>query len=231
METSSEFINWAKKELGDVTEVVKEPHGNQSDVRRLHTTRETFFLKVGKNLSREKDKLDWLQGKISVPEVKAFTTIGDLEALLLTAVEGKNLAHLAKEWSSEKVVKELVIALQVFHSVSTDGCPFGQPGPDTVLVHGDACLPNFIFNGDTFSGYIDLGDMCVGSKEIDLAAGVWSLQYNLGKGFGASFLEQYGLENVTEETVEDLRLKYEDAQKEWFPEDYQDGTNALPSVK
>lgn len=231
METNSEFINWAKNKLGNVTGIEKEPHGDQSDVHRLHTPQGTFFLKISKKLSREKEKLDWLQGKLPVPKVKAFTTIGDTDALLLAAVEGSNLAHLAKKWSPEKVVKELANALQTFHDVNIDGCPFGQSGQDKVLVHGDACLPNFIFKGDTFSGFIDLGDMCVGSKEIDLAAGVWSLQYNLGKGFGLSFLEQYGFQNVTEDTVEGLRLKYENMQKEWFPEDYQDGTNTLPSVK
>ena len=125
----------------------------------------------------------------------------------------------------DQIVAELVAAVQAFHTISTDGCPFGKSGPDKVLVHGDACLPNFIYKGDTLSGYIDLGDMSLGSKEIDLAASVWSLQYNLGKGYGASFLEQYGVENVTEETVESLRLEYEEMQKEWFPEDYQEGTN------
>ena len=225
MEANDNYIQWAKEELGNVIEVEKESHGDQSDVYRLHTPKGTFFLKVGKKLSREKEKLEWLQGKASVPEVIAFTMIGDTEALLLTGIDGTNLVHLAKEWPPERVVKELVAAVQAFHTISTDGCPFGKSGPDKVLVHGDACLPNFIYKGNTFSGYIDLGDMCVGSKEIDLAAGVWSLQYNLGKGYGASFLEQYGVENVTEETVESLRLEYEEMQKEWFPEDYQEGIN------
>lgn len=205
----TEFINWAKNQLRNVDEIKKEPHGDQSDVYRLYTSKGTFFLKIGKNLSREKGKLDWLQGKLPVPEAKAFTTIGDTDALILTAIEGINLAHLAKEWPTERVVSELVTALQKFHAVNTKGCPFGDVGSDKVLIHGDACLPNFIFKGDAFSGYIDLGDMCVGNKEIDLAAGVWSLQYNLGKGHGAYFLRQYGLENVTEELVESFRLKFE----------------------
>jgi len=214
-----QLVKWAKNELGDVTEVEKEAHGDQSDVYRLHTQRGTFFLKIGKKLSREKDKLEWLQGKVSVPKVVAFMVIDDTEALLLSGIEGTNLAHLSKEWPSEKVVQELVAALHTFHAVSTEGCPFGQGGLGKILVHGDACLPNFICKDGSFSGYIDLGDVCVGNKEIDLAAAVWSLQYNLGKGYGATFLEKYGVKNVTEELVEDLRLKYEDMQKEWFPED------------
>lgn len=84
-----------------------------------------------------------------------------------------------------------------------------------MLVHGDACLPNFIFQGEKFSGYIDLGDLMVAKPEIDFAAAIWSLQYNLGPGHGKRFLEKYGVQNVTDEMVEKLRLQYEDTQKEW----------------
>src|SRR3989344_1827276 len=176
MAVNNEFIDWAKKELDDVVGVEKELHGDQSDVYRLHNPRGTFFLKISKKLSKERDKLKWLQGKLPVPKVISFTIIGAREALLLTAVEGVNLAQLAKEWPPEKVLRALATAVQKFHAVSTDDCPFGQTGQGRVLVHGDACLPNFIYQGDTFSGYIDLGDMRMGNKGIDLAAGVWSLQ-------------------------------------------------------
>ena len=76
-------------------------------------------------------------------------------------------------------------------------------------------LSNFIFQNDNFSGYIDLGDMRIDSPEVDLAAVVWSLQYNLGSGHGLNFLKKYGLKNATEELVEKLRLQYEDMQREW----------------
>ena len=218
-QVAKKLVQWARNELGDATEVEKEVHGDQSDVYRLHTKRGTFFLKIGKKLSREKDKLEWLQGKVSVPKIVAFTIVDDTEALLLSGIEGTNLAQLSKEWSPEKIVQKLVMALHTFHDVSTDRCPFGQADSEKVLVHGDACLPNFIYKEDNFSGYVDLGDMCIGSKEIDLSAAIWSLQHNLGKGYGATFLKQYGIENVTEEMAESLRLKYEDMQKEWFPED------------
>lgn len=225
MEANTEFINWAKRELGNVLEINKESHGDQSDVYRLRASYGIFFLKISKKLSKERERLIWLQGKLPVPEVKAFITIGDSDALLLTAIQGVNLALLAKEWPPEKVAKRLATVLQVFHAVDPSECLFGKPESGKVLVHGDACLPNFIFEGDMFSGYIDLGDMGVGDKEVDLAAGVWSLQYNLGKGYGALFLEQYGLDNVTEDVVEGLRLRYENMQKEWFPEDYQEDMN------
>ena len=85
--------------------------------------------------------------------------------------------------------------------------PFGGCG--SVLVHGDACLPNFLFSAEQLSGYIDVGNMALGEPEVDLAAAVWSLQHNLGHGYGLEFLSQYGVEQADEEEVERLRQLYE----------------------
>jgi len=212
---NEQFIEWAKNKLNDNCVVTKERHGDQSDVFMIETSNGNYFLKIGTKLTREKERLEWLNGKLSVPEVVGFMKIDDKEALLMTAIAGINLAVLKKEWSPEKVVDRLAEVIKKFHAVSTENCPFGISELGMVLVHGDACLPNFIFNGDDFSGYIDLGDMTIGDSEIDLAAAVWSLQHNLGEGYGLRFLEKYGIKNATDKLVEELRLKYEDMQKEW----------------
>jgi kanamycin kinase len=75
-------------------------------------------------------------------------------------------------------------------------------------VHGDACLPNIIVGDGALNGYIDLGDMGVGDVEVDLSAAVWSLQYNLGPGFGRGFLTAYGLSDATDQDVDRLWLMY-----------------------
>ncbi len=213
--TEEAFINWAKTQLsGDIT-VTREPHGDQSTVYFLKSSGKNYFLKIAPSLEKESERLKWLSGKLPVPEVIGFTHINDKDALLLSAVGGANLAKLCKEWGGEKVAKRLAEVLVQFHSVSAKDCPFGTAGVGKVLIHGDACLPNFIFNNDNFSGYIDLGDTRVDFPKVDLSAAVWSLQYNLGAGYGLIFLKEYGIKNATDELVERLRLKYEDAQKEW----------------
>ncbi len=209
------FIGWIKTQLGKNLVIRKEKYGDQSEVYCINTPRGSYFLKIAENLETECKKLKWLNGRLPIPEVIKFEHIGDKDVLLLSAVEGKNLAELKKEWPAEKVVSILAKVLFQFHTISTKDCPFGSQGKGKVLVHGDACLPNFIFKDDVFSGYIDLGDMRIDTPHIDLSAAVWSLQYNLGSGFGLNFLEKYGVKNATEELVEKLRLQYEETQKEW----------------
>jgi len=213
--TEQKYINWAREKLNGVSDVMREVYGDQSKVFKLRATDGSYFLKIGTKLEREREKLGWLSNTLPVPHVVGFTKIDDEEALLLSAIEGKNLAVLSKEWTPEKVVSSLVVALRQFHAVNIADWPFGNSNQKGVLVHGDACLPNFIFQGDSFSGYIDLGDVRIASPEVDFSAAVWSLQHNLGNGYGKMFLKEYGLNNVTDNLVEEIRLNYEAMQKEW----------------
>lgn len=210
-----EIIDWAKEHLHNEVTVSKETHGDRSDVFILSTANEKYFLKVGNDLKKEYDRLLWLEGRLPVPKAIAFQNIDGRDALLLSGIKGKNLKVLSKEWSPEKVVTAIAEAMQKFHNTSVEDYPFGSAKDGEVLIHGDASLPNFIFEGDNFSGYIDLGDVAIGNKETDFAAAIWSLQYNLGKGYGKMFLGKYGITDVTEEMVEKLRLKYEDMQEAW----------------
>jgi aminoglycoside phosphotransferase len=209
------FINWAEKQLGENVVVTREPHGDQSTVYYFATPKGNYYLKIGHGLEKERGRLEWAIKILPVPKILGFTHIEDRGALLLSAIEGTNLAKLCKEWPAEKIVDKLADALRRFNKADIKNCPFGSAGPDKVLVHGDACLPNFIFNGDELAGYIDLGDMRIDDVEVDLSAAVWSLQYNLGPGYGLSFLKKYGIRDATEKLVEKLRLRYEEMQKEW----------------
>ncbi|MFA5870401.1 MAG: phosphotransferase [Candidatus Paceibacterota bacterium] len=215
-ELENNFINWAKNLIGtNIIKNEKEPHGDEGVVYKIEAGKGNYFLKIkfGSISSKERDRLEWFQGKVPVPSIIGFTTKDNSRALLMTALEGKNLAVLCKEWPVEKVIEKIVDALHTFHGISTESWPFDESDTSGVLVHGDACLPNFIFKGDQFSGYIDLGDSQLASPEIDLRAAIWSLQYNLGAGHGVKFLERYGYENTTEGMVENLRLQYEDYQR------------------
>ncbi len=202
------LINWVEELLKSKSAVTTEEHSGQSKVFRFHVPAGSYFLKIGIGLRKERKKLEWLDGKLPIPKIIGFKKIKDKDALLLSAIEGKNLAVLSKEWPAGKVVDKLVEALHQFHSIDAKNCPFGTFGLNKVLVHGDACLPNFIFQDNNFSGYIDLGGLMIAKPEVDFSAAIWSLQHNLGHGYGSMFLEKYGVKNVTDKLVEKLRLQY-----------------------
>jgi aminoglycoside phosphotransferase len=147
-------------------------------------------------------------GQAAGPLVVAFDRVEAADALLTVAVPGTNLARLAKSESSDSLVEMLASALRAFHSVSAEDCPFEAYVPGESLVHGDSCLPNIMVGDNGLSGYIDLGDRGVGDVEGDLSTAVWSLQHNLGPGFGRRFLTAYGLPDATDQDVDRLWLMY-----------------------
>ena len=146
------------------------------------------------------------EDRLPCPRPVGFTSRDGADALLLSAMEGEDLARLSESLPPQVIVMRLVGALTALHGSNTTDWPFGGSG--MVLVHGDACLPNFLYQGSRLSGYVDVGDMTIGEPEVDLAAAVWSLQYNLGPGHGLNFLRGYGRQDANEEDVERLRKQY-----------------------
>ena len=178
-------------------------------VFRLTCAGQRFFLKTGPGLQREYRRLEWLTGRLTAPLPIAFTALATRDAFLMSAIDGEDLAQLKTSLTPQIIVTRLAAALKVLHATPTDDWPFERKDGGTVLVHGDACLPNFMYRGDHLSGYIDVGDMTVSDPAVDLAAAVWSLQYNLGPGHGLPFLREYGLQDATEDDAERLRQMYE----------------------
>jgi aminoglycoside phosphotransferase len=80
--------------------------------------------------------------------------------------------------------------------------------PGHVLIHGDYCLPNLLVNNGELSAVVDVGLTGLGNPETDLAAGLWTLQYNYGKGFARTFLAAYGWPPMSDEAIDKLRRKY-----------------------
>lgn len=193
----------AGTELASFTRV---PSNEVNEVYRLDFGNQCLFLKIGPRLAREYEKLRWLEGRLPAPRPLGFTSEDSADALLMAAVEGDSLASLAASLAPQTVIARLVGALRALHETPAADWPFGGDG--SILVHGDACLPNFLFYGDRLSGYIDVGDMILAHPDVDLAAAVWSLQYNMGAGHGLAFLREYGIVGANEDDVERLRCMY-----------------------
>jgi kanamycin kinase len=71
-----------------------------------------------------------------------------------------------------------------------------------VLIHGDFCLPNVLFQNGRFSGLIDLGNAGLGDRHMDLFWTIWSLCFNLGTDrYTDRFLDAYGRDKVEPELL------------------------------
>jgi kanamycin kinase len=98
--------------------------------------------------------------------------------------------------------------LRTIHATDTVDCPFGSRKSGNVLVHGDYCLPNILVTNGVLTGVIDVGQTGLGDPRQDLAAGVWTLQYNFGAGHGREFLDAYGAPPMSDQEIERLRRRY-----------------------
>lgn len=166
------------------------------------------FVKRAGDLQPERDRLQWLRTRWPVAEVVGlFHEEGD-DWLVTRALDGVPMYHPSVGWPPERVGHELGAILHTLHATDPSGCPFGTSKPGNVLVHGDYCLPNVLVHDGRLSGLVDVGGAGLGNPEDDLAAGVWTLQYNYGKGFARTFLEAYGWPPMTDAAIEKLRKKY-----------------------
>ncbi|MCW2937806.1 MAG: family aminoglycoside O-phosphotransferase [Actinomycetia bacterium] len=103
----------------------------------------------------------------------------------------------------------LARALQRVHALDPRDCPFGKRVPGVVVTHGDACLPNFLASNGSVTGYLDLGEPGLAPREHDLAAALWTLNYNFDDtALGREFIKAYGLPGLSDAEIRRLRESY-----------------------
>ncbi|TMD90064.1 MAG: hypothetical protein E6I73_09175 [Chloroflexi bacterium] len=177
-------------------------------VWRLEGQSGAVYVKRASHLAGELDRTKWLAGRLPVPEVLGlFKAFGD-DWLLTRAVPGVPLSDRSLGWEPVQVARRLGEILHEIHAVNAAGCPFGEPGIGHVLIHGDYCLPNVLVVDGRLSGLIDVGGAGLGDPQDDLAAGVWTLQYNYGAGLAREFLDAYGWPPMSDKAIERLRRRY-----------------------
>jgi aminoglycoside 3'-phosphotransferase-2 len=82
---------------------------------------------------------------------------------------------------------------------------------ELVVTHGDASMPNFIADGDRFSGFIDCSRLGVADRHQDLGIVCWSIHTNLGEEWITPFLALYGMPDA-----EAAKLSYYQLLDEFF---------------
>lgn len=78
------------------------------------------------NLYGEVEKLEWLHGKLPVPEVLYYNKDGRNEYLLMTEIKGMNAADQSHEPNVATLITQLALGLKTLHNLPIDRCPFDQ---------------------------------------------------------------------------------------------------------
>jgi kanamycin kinase len=177
-------------------------------VWRLGAAGRVVFVKRAADLVPERERLDWLRGRWPVPEaIGFFHEMGD-DWLVTREVRGVPIHQASRDWEPGRMAATLGEILRGLHATEAEDCPFGTRKPGNVLVHGDYCLPNVLVEDGNLSALVDVGRAGLANPETDLAAGVWTLQYNYGPGHARAFLEAYGWPPMSDQAIEKLRRKY-----------------------
>jgi kanamycin kinase len=177
-------------------------------VWRLAGSSGAVYVKRAAKLEDERARLEWLRGRLPVPEVVGFFHAAGDDWLVTRGLDGVPLYHRSVGWAPSRAALVFGEILRAIHATDATGCPFGTAKPGHVLVHGDYCLPNVLIRDGLLSGLVDVGAAGLGDPRVDLAAGVWSLQYNFGPGHAREFLDAYGVAPMNDQEIERLRRKY-----------------------
>jgi aminoglycoside phosphotransferase len=89
------------------------------------------YLKIAhashpEKLSREKDVLKWLSGKLAVPNVIYYKERDDYQYLLLSEIKGEGSHHNSFQSEITKVVNLFARGMNRIHKVRIDDCPFDR---------------------------------------------------------------------------------------------------------
>lgn len=135
-------------------------------VYRIDGRNAPMFLKVSDNLGdpelrADKAMIEWLRGKLPVPEVLAFAETEGHQWLLLSALPGEDAS--AEHHDRKALVQLLAEGLRQIHAVDMAGCPVIRPLD--VMIEG---ARQHVENGDVDAD--DFDDENVGRTPEDIFA-------------------------------------------------------------
>ena len=140
-----------------------------------------YILKVSLDTNRlyeEYQKDSWFYKVLPSAKPIKFIIEDNIAYYLREYLDGEVLCLPKYLERPDILIKLLKEALEIFHSITPEDCPF-IVGDGKTLIHGDFCLPNILVKNDKVIGFIDLGNAGIGDIWCDYAWCIWSFEYNL----------------------------------------------------
>ena len=103
---------------------------SMADTFRLDRDRRTpLYLKVSpmrlrRDLLQEKERTEWLRGRLPVPEVLVYETDCRNEYMVLSALPGLDASNLGGDRPDDSLVRLLAVGLRSIHDLRIEECPF-----------------------------------------------------------------------------------------------------------
>ena len=199
--------------------------------------------KTGVTSDREYRILQWLDGKLPVPQVIAFERADGYNYLLMTKLTGTMACDMTQD--PQTIVKGLAAGLRMLWAIGITDCPCRMtvsekldevkkrmdhtkktdcemmytyleahlPEEDPVFSHGDYCLPNIFLKGEIPVGFLDLGQAGIADRWQDIYWCVWSMRYNFCEFFGIGTAEYDRLQDLL---FEELGMEYDAEKLRWY---------------
>ena len=173
-----------------------------------------YILKVSNDkdrLLREKEKIDFLNGKLPVSKSILFIEDNGSYYYLRTYLNGDSLISDRFINNPALLIELISDAVKLLRKMDEFEIPFNSTeNIGDSFVHGDLCLPNILINSkNDIAGFIDLDNAGLGDPWYDYAWLLWSLEYNLKTNL------------YNEKLLNELGIEYDDEKySQYIPEEY-----------
>ncbi len=158
-----------------------------------------YILKVSNDkdrLLREKEKIDFLYGKLPVSKSIMFVDYNNKYYYLRTYITGDSLISDRFINNPVLLINVLSKAIKLLRGLDNMQIPFKSTDNEgNQFIHGDLCLPNiYVDSNNEISGFIDLDNSGLGDPWYDYAWMLWSLEYNLKTNkYNQMLLDEIGI--------------------------------------
>ncbi len=119
----------------------------------VNSNKSVFYLKTGKNLQLECDKLLWLKDKLCVPEVITFSSIDNIDFLFITEVKGKTSDEQRWKSNISLLIDRLLETIDILKSVDITKCPFNIKLKNQIITAKTVVEKKLLKSTDLSLGY------------------------------------------------------------------------------